>query len=388
VALALLSAFLSFAAWGVVPGQPPQVCIDNVCTASAAPASLVAPSSKRKWHPGHYVTLDGTVRRDNLASIKQAHFAQIAALASEPAVKGVQIMFMMSSLEGATAGDYTAGKALVREYLDRLAAAGNKQLMIWMVAAQFGGYGDDLSVYFPSYIVNSPGYGLTKGSNGLYMRTWQAATMDRFIALSKALGQAFDSHPNVEMVTFGETALSIVDGTDGYSSAQVEAQQKRYLTEVRASWSTTNLRLHANYFQTDALMIDLIKHAASNGAVVGGPDVIPSEDIQANRVFTGETGGVDYRGVIPFVAEVQSPSLGGHEGSWTPEQLYNHSMYGNAAAGIRATQPQYFVWLGNTWSGDDTQKWASGILPFIRTINGNVYSTTCPSAIKLSCILN
>ena len=150
------------------------------------------------------------------------------------------------------------------------------------------------------------------------------------------------------------------------------AQFKRLYTASRAAWPNTSLRLAANYVGSDAQTVDLIKFCAALRCAVGGPDVIPSEDIQANSVFSGEGGGTDYRGILPFVAEIQSPELGGHEGTWTPAQLYDHSMNGNASAGINGTRPQYFVWLRNTWSGGAAQQWSTGILPFIRSINGAV----------------
>jgi hypothetical protein len=129
----------------------------------------------------------------------------------------------------------------------------------------------------------------------------------------------------------------------------------------------------------------LIKFCAALRCAVGGPDVIPSEDIQANRVFSGGGGGTDYRGILPFVAEVQSPELGGHEGTWTPAQLYDHSIKGNASVGINGTHPQYFVWLRNTWSGGAAQQWSTGILPFVQSIKGAVASTACPSAYTSGC---
>jgi hypothetical protein len=162
-------------------------------------------------------------------------------------------------------------------------------------------------------------------------------------------------------------------------------QLKRYLTETRPYLSHTQQRYHANYLGTDAMMGELIAHAASLRGTVGGPDTIPTEDIQANQVFTGDAGGIDYRGVIPFVSEVQSPSLGGHEGTFLPMDLMDHMRLGSAAgspsiAGILPVWPQYVVWIYNTFtpdaavSGYQAYRWSTGILPYIQSISGAVTS--------------
>jgi hypothetical protein len=201
----------------------------------------------------------------------------------------------------------------------------------------------------------------------------------------QAYGTRFNSDPYFEMVTLGETSMAVGQGVDGFSQVNLLAQIKRLYTASRAVWPNTSLRLAANYVGTDAQTADLIAFCAALRCAVGGPDVIPSEDIQANRVFSGGGGGTDYRGILPFVAEIQSPELGGHEGTWTPAELYYHSMNGSASAGINATRPQYFVWLKNNWSGGPAQQWATGILPFIRSISGAVGSTACPRGYTNGC---
>lgn len=358
------------------------VSVAALATPSMAAAPDAAAANGIKWHPGHYVALDGILRVGNQDSLSATHQAQIAQLRSEPTIKGVKIFVQWSALEGARPGDYAAGVALIQKYVDWVTAAG-KQLWISFLHTQFGGYDpNNPQAFFPNYIVTDPAYGLTRLDNdrGIMARIWQQATMDRIIAQSAYYADRFDPNPRVEAIQIDETAIGITEGIDGFSNANVVTQYKRFYQAARVDWPNTGLRLTANYISGDQRMIDLISSCVPVACAIGGPDVIPSEDIQANRVFAGETGGVDYRGTLPFVAEIQSPELCGHEGCWTPKQLYDHAMYGNTAAGIRATQPRYFMWYRNTYYGGDPQKWATGILPFIRSINGAVYSTACPGA--------
>jgi len=366
--------------------KPPTLCAG--AAACVAQSTTGVPSSQSiKWHPGHYAALDGMLRASNRSALMAEHMVQIEEIAREPNVAGVQLYVQWSALEGDTPGDYAAGMAMLQNYLDALAPSG-KRLMVALFHVQFGGYPpDDLSLFFPSYVWKNPSgqYGTTAMRNGITSRVWQQATMDRLIHQMQAYGARFDSDPYFEMVALGETSVAIDTGVDGFSNTNLLAQFKRLYTATRAAWPRTALRLAANYVGSDGQTADLISFCVGVRCAIGGPDVIPSEDIQANRIFSGGGGGTDYRGILPFVAEVQSPELGGHEGTWTPFELYDHSMNGNASAGINATRPQYFIWLRNTWSGGAAQQWSTGILPFIRSVNGAVSSTACPKGYTNGC---
>ena len=376
--------------------KPPTLCAGvTACSAAAettgtaaGSTGTAAPSTQGiKYHPGHYAALDGMLRASNRSTLMAEHMRQIEELANEPNIVGVQLYVQWSALEGDTPGDYAAGIQMLKSYLAALAPI-KKRLMVALIHVQFGGYPpSDLSQFFPSYIWKNPSgqYGATAMRNGITARVWQQATMDRVIDQVQAYGKQFDSDPYFEMVALGETSVATDAGVDGFSQENLLAQFKRLYTASRAVWPNTSIRLTANYVGSDAQTVDLIKFCAALKCAVGGPDVIPSEDIQANRVFSGGGGGTDYRGILPFVAEVQSPELGGHEGTWTPAQLYDHSIKGNASVGINGTHPQYFVWLRNTWSGGAAQQWSTGILPFVQSIKGAVASTACPSAYTSGC---
>ncbi len=308
-----------------------------------------------------------------------------------------------TNISPSTAGDYSVGFNWVDQVLAR-AAQNNQKVMLGVQPVHFGNYPSDWTFAFPAYLVapanggtDSAGtYGIVPfnvNPTGLQTKIWTQATMDRLIALSQAYGARYNSNAALEMVAFGETSLNILSGTYGYSFAAIDAQLKRQLIADRAAWPNTAVRLNANYYWSstnNTEIISLVNAACAAKVCIGGPDVLPNETIRANQAFTGAyAGSTDWRGVIPFVAEVQSPELGGKEGTYTNEQIYLAAMQGistasggatgSGSAVFRATQPQYFVWYYNTWSGGDEQKWATGTLPFIRSINGAVHSTAYPS---------
>jgi hypothetical protein len=388
------------------PAPPSPLCIDDVCP---QPTPSITGSSI-KWHPGFYIYYSPSkYPTSNYTKLAPTPLSQILSfmdsIKDEP-VKGVQIIAYWGEFEGSRPGDYTAGFATVDAILAR--AAANGQYVIFGVQpVHFGNYPSDWTFAFPAYIVQ-PEYGGTDAvgrygvtpfninGTGLQPRIWQQATMDRLIALSQAYGARYNPHPNFEMIAFSETSINLKVGTDSYSQAAFDAQLKRQMTADRAAWPNTAVRLNANYYFSNSNAISLVNHAAREKIAIGGPDVLPNEVIQANQAFAGGlAGSTDLRGVVPFVAEVQSPELGGKEGTYTNEQLYLAAIRGVSTApsgatgsgGVEfeATRPQYFIWYYNTWSGGAEQKWSTGTLPFIRSIRGAVSSTACPSSYSGGC---
>lgn len=363
----LVALFLLALAIPAVAQEPPCTCT-CACQVPVKPPPVVTlppvepPKAGMKWHPGHYMWLD---RNNTTPEIRAGHFAQIAAIANEPAVKGIKLSLYWAHLEGAP-GDYSAGFKIIDEYLTHLSKAG-KYLMLSVQDRAFGKYGDNYLTYVPAYIVNGSQYGMTKMSNGITARVWQAATTDRLIALSKALAARYDRHPNFEMYQTEETAIAVASGTDGYSYLAHATEIKRLMSESRQVWPTTQIRLATNFFGSDAQMLDLLKFCDLIDVTVGGPDIIPNQSIQADRLHMQH-----FLGKMVWVSEVQSPSLGGHEGTFTAEQIYTNAML---------RKPSYLIWYRNTWSGGAAQKWDTGLLPYIKSVAGRVV-TSCPTNVQ------
>jgi hypothetical protein len=373
-----LLALCSIGAFGVLssaqaaeasrPKPPDNFCVNEKCAPERVPSSRAF-----KFNPGHYMTLDGI---KHSPEIQAERFRQIDAIANEPTIKGVALWIYWADVEK-TPGDYSAGYALIDAYLKKLSSV-NKRLMLSVIVRHFGGYDpNNLGMFFPQYIIQDSKYGTSKMRNGITTRSWQAPTMDRLIALSRALGKRYDSNRHFEMYQIDETSVAVPLGEQGYTIDAYSVQLKRFISAARSDWPHTMLRVQTNYFGSDKQMLDLIQYCATYSVAVGGPDVIPNQTIQANSIYNGDRGGgKDLRGKLPFIAEIQSPSLGGHEGTFTPREIYEHA--------LREVQPQYFVWLRNTYAGGPEQKWNTGILPFIRSVKG-VVKSDCPTLIAGRC---
>lgn len=376
--LLLASSYASSA----VPNPPLTICVDDACTNTPAPSTSQIKGVR--FHPGHYIWVMPVMTQAKLDSgAKQSHFQQIAALANEPSIQGIQLHVVWGLLEGPKAGDYSQGFALVDEYLSRLKAV-NKRLMLVVHERLFGAYGPSALAegdYFPIYLKDSKyngGWIETGGSPyvSVMTRLWDPPVMDRMIALSQAYGARYNSNPTMEMFSPFEESSINVPTSSGYTGAGMLTQLKRLYTATRIAWPNTALRLKTNWFANDSQFQELIAHLAKNGVAMGGPDILPNEEVQANKIFNGVVGGVDYRGVVPWVSEDQGMAFCGKEGNYTPEQIYNHAIEGNATKKISASRPQYFVWTNGSTCTDPAKKWATGGLPFIRSISGKVTSGT------------
>jgi len=371
----------------VRPNPPTRICIDQTCL----PEDPEHSGEGIKWHPGHYVFIGGNKHTPEIITRNLKLFDQIG---NEPNLKGVQLYMWWGDLEGPNKGDYSPGYALIDTYLKKLKSLKYpKQLMIVILERAFvyGAPADKATMakFYPMYLLSSEynsGYAAapagTQWSGGLTFvaRLWEAPVMDRLVALSKALGSRYDKDPNVEMLSLAETTLN--PPVSGFSQAAYGVQLQRWYAATKQAWPHTQLRLYANYFGSDTDMTNLIsKTTAAAGVAVGGPDPelpLPTitRSIQANRIFrAGSGGGNDLRGQIPWVGEQQEFGLTGRFVQ-TPNQIFDYQ-YGTMRA-------SYMIWLMNTYAGGDPQKWATGILPYIRSVGGKIHAE-CPESYQNRC---
>lgn len=369
------------------PKAPAQICVDATCVTSAAAAA--SSSNGIKYHPGHYAWFAGNewYRIDRPTTLAQI-LSFIDSIANEPTIQGIQITTLWGAIEGDTPGSYKFDS--IDAILARCQLRG-KRLML-MVTPSWAGNIDSNYTLFPKYLVDGSSYGISYGTSTekptRSTRYWENATMDRYIAMIQAMGRRYNSHPYMEMISFPETAIG-----DGLQEALLN-QMRRLVPATRAVWPNTGLRISANDLWPDSLMSAVFTLGAENATAVGGPDVWPADVTQADRIFVGLDQNQnkvykDYRDIMPWAVEIQSPELAGQ---WTPKQLYDATVNGYSATKYSFTMPsmktKYIIWYVNTgWTGGSAQAWSTGELPFIRSTGGAVHTSasTCPSSYP-SCI--
>jgi hypothetical protein len=368
------------------PNPPSRVCVDENC----APDRLPSNRNGLKWHPGHYVWVSGSVLTDD---IMKRQFASIDAIANEPNIQGIQLTVYWGELEGPTKGDYSKGFAKIDAFLKKLSSLKTpKRLILQLTERKFAGKPpsvEEMKKYVPAYLASSEyngGFAIAPGEpwvGGLtaIARVWEKPVMDRLIALSKAYGQRYDSNPYFEMFALGETSVGVQN--TNFTPEAYAAQLARFYQESSPAWQRTQLRLLANYLGSDAVLTGLMKSVVPRGNVaIGGPDPelpLPNitRSIQANRIFRAERGNPDdLRGRVAWVGEQQEFGLGTRI-TQTPQEIFDYQ--------YNIMRANYMIWLENTYTGGDEQKFRTGILPFIRSINGKIHKD-CPSAYGNRCV--
>lgn len=315
-----------------------------------------------KWHPGHYVMF--------AAGDSQAqHMRNIDEVAREPSLQGVQIRIWWHQLEKSK-GVYDFSS--IDAYLSKLKSLSTpKRLVIRIMDRKFNTTSP--SGIVPSYLTTESVYkgGVVKSSTGYVARLWEAPVMDRLIALYKAMGSRYDADPYFEGIATTESTLALPKTSlpSGYSHAALGTQWERLANSVRPSMPRSNLFVFTNWLGNDSLMGTLIQELSQVPVAIGGPNVIPNDPTQAQRVWTGQFGA-DYRGLLAIGASVEHGELGGNLGNFTPKQINDYA--------YNTLRVNHIFWIRNTWSGSSAQRWATGILPFLRT--NPPIRTTCPSA--------
>jgi len=339
-----------------VPMAPQELCIDDECVAAQASSQGV------KWHPGHYMLV---FRGEGLDTVLNSRIPEVC---KESALQGLQYRVQWYDLES-TRGSYTFGD--VDRIYSALEACG-KRLVLQVMAVEFGGTDSDGIV--PEYVRTGAEFngGVARTNSGYIARLWEAPVMDRFIALSRALAARYDQRPYFEGIVVAETATSGVE--DGYSAEAWIAQLKRAIPAMVTAWPSTNVIVYNNFLQgsSDSQFVDFVQFLSRSRAALGGPDVLPPphSGSKSERIFRGELGGVDLRGAMPVAMAVQTPELGGKEGTFTPQELYDHCVDTNRC--------NHMFWIRNTTTGGAAQQWGTGILPFIR--QNPRTNETCPSS--------
>jgi hypothetical protein len=354
-----------------LPKPPTGLCADNDCSPVGASGTL-------KWHPGHYMSLRNR-HRDPTKELPQ-----IDAIKNESTLKGALITWKWRDLETAKGVyDFTS----IDTYLQRIKSLGTSKRLIIHVYDR--AWSNPNSTTVPDYLKADPIYngGEIPMANGVTALIWEQAVMDRYIELTRALGKRYDSDPNVEGIQFSETAMAFsaqYPAPQSFTNAAHLVQIKRLGAAARDAWPHTNVFISTNYLGSDSQMEDLIKYCLNNRLIVGGPDTWTrawvdsgKRALQSDEIVNGNRGsGTDYRGQIGIKSEIQSTELGGYIATFTPQEVYDVAYNINKA--------QYILWDRNDYYGGDEQKWATGILPFIRSVNGASH-TACPGSFNGAC---
>jgi hypothetical protein len=312
-----------------------------------------------KWHPGHYVMF-GT--EDSKWQVLQ----NIAEIGDEPSVKGVQVRMRWHDLE-TSRGVYDFSD--IDAYLAKLRAQPTrKQLVVRVIDRAFNTTSSAGIV--PNYLLSSTyNGGVVRSKTGYVARLWEPAVMDRLIALHSAIGRRYDDDVRFEGLATEETTLSLnTPFPAGYSHAALEAQYERLARAVRTAMPSSNFFLYTNWIGSADLMDDLLQALVVPRVAAGGSNIFPGTKTLGQRVWTGEFGA-DYRWLLALSSSVETGELR----EFTPKQINDWA--------YNTLRLHHIFWVRNTWAGDSSRRWHTGILPFLRT--NPPIRTRCPDSISV-----
>lgn len=330
-------------------------------TTQSSPPSFTA----IKWHPGHYMFLDS-------GSSQATHFTHIDAIAGEGNLKGVAMQIYWAEIE-TSQGVYNWTK--IDAYLARAQSVG-KRFLVRVQDRCFGCSSPNGRI--PTYVQNLGGasQGIAASKNGWIARIWRADVMDRLIALYQAFGARYNSNAYMEAIATEESTAGFgsVTPPSDYSSTALHTQLRRLFVAARPAMPNTQILFLANFLKPECGstgMQGTLSAAAANDISFSGPDILPNEGIDGYDILEGISCGHDYRGEVSVAPHMEAAGLGGGQGDYLPQQIYDF-----AKNNLRAN---YLIWRRNTWYGDANQQWTGGILPVIQA-NPIIHNTNCPSS--------
>lgn len=155
-----------------------------------------------KWHPGHYYTIMSYGKNQSWY-MNQVY----RELDRTPALRGIQIRYLWSELE-TSEGVYNFSS--IDKRLAELAVRG-KRLVIQVQTKSFDPDWELVPNYLKAAIYEGGSFEFSsfnsttpKGEN---IKLWNPLVRDRLIALFRALGKRYNSHPYFEGIGMIETAL-------------------------------------------------------------------------------------------------------------------------------------------------------------------------------------
>jgi hypothetical protein len=358
------AAFAAVLAWaqgaaGTQPTPPPQICVDNECTATLLPPPPSGGSGSHviKWNPGHYMGSNTVLNANRSIGSVQSEMDDIN---NQDAIQGYRIFITWGALEP-TQGNYDF--STVDAILNRLTTAYNKPkrlvMMLWIYGQ--GALGQNDSGVIPMYIQQGASYGASPvagrygwwgqnsggASTGMYaVAAYNPAVMDRLIALVQALGKHLDGNPYFEAfdlqedATIAQAATGMGSTDPNYSDAAWSTQLQRFLTAATAAFPHTSVIMDNSWFDRPAPGVALEKWMVANRIAPGSSDVWGqtgidtygtshlSDGIQTLMGVDQNGGLVDLRPQTRAMVQVEGPDIfgpyfGHYGGPWSPIDIVN-----------------------------------------------------------------
>lgn len=269
----------------------------------------------KKWNPGHYLKVQ---HQHGDANWVTTSLNALTKVEDSPLIKGGMVIVAWGRVNPTGSTFDFSGITQILNYL----RPRNKRLILAISYKLFNV--SSSTGLMPADLASGNVY--ANGNNGFTAAVWRETVMNRLIACYTAMGNAFDSDPNVEIITCDESAPSwgASPSPSDYSNTALGTQLKRMYTGMAAAWPTTNALANINSLASNQAS-ELIEHAYQVRMGRSSPDAMPNlaaylfrgeaaRLYQTNALSSGQGSPVrDYRGQVPHLGQGSNPVLGGKD---------------------------------------------------------------------------
>ncbi|NQT24977.1 hypothetical protein HQ585_06465 [candidate division KSB1 bacterium] len=210
---------------------------------------------EKKYNPGHYVALSPY---EQMKDIKYLN---------EPSVQGVNKRYLWRHLEPEkNVYDFSQ----IEKDLDFLSAR-DKQLVVFLIDVSFGEKGA-----MPEYLSDYEYYSKEAGYCPI---RWDPYVVERFVALGKAIGEQFDTHPNFEGIAIQESSLNVTkEGFEihKYTDEKYRDALIKILIGLHNGIPNSNVFWYSNFLgDGNEYLRQIADTIIYYGIFMGGPDILP-----------------------------------------------------------------------------------------------------------------
>ncbi len=248
------------------------ICMILVSWKTVHAAPLPPGTTGVKWNPGHYYTIQNWANNDSIYMAKV-----YKELEATPALRGMQLRYLWGWLEKSP-GVYDFSS--IDEHLAKLTKIG-KRLVIQVQTKSFEADWKLIPDYLkaPEYEGGTfafSDWGSKTSIDGRNIKLWNPMVRDRLVALLKALGQRYNSHPNFEGIGMIETAMGqaitplTTAQTDKWFDNLIIVHQK-----MRTFFPNTMTIQEINYPRE--YLKQITTAMVKMGGTIGSPDIYPDE---------------------------------------------------------------------------------------------------------------
>jgi hypothetical protein len=259
-----------------------------------------------KWHPGWYLKTQG----NHAATDQKSYNAGLDDYISDQmidsdVIRGAVLWYAWGAIEK-DAGEYDW--SAVDSHVAAVAEADKYAILVF----SFKGFRNDVGGLAPANLAGDV-HALNSGRGGI-VAVWEPAVMDQAIAFVEAAAARYDTHPNVEMVLFGDEWAHSLGRKEPYGPpAKFNADYYRELSRMVAAGTAAFDRTMFGVPVNAALNgwgDDLIAEAYETGrAAKAGPDI--HDDFGARLFRGGSAAAKDYRCRMANYGTLTAPNLGG-----------------------------------------------------------------------------